>query len=132
MTHTTARRTVDLARKLTKLPATAEAFAAGDITRAHAQAIARGDLIQSDILIGTVGANAPRCFGRKVKERPDRASGLFTRAQLEDLPEEDQDRHHGGRVGDGARGCRTVCSRGRKRGRCRHQRRRLECDCQEY
>jgi hypothetical protein len=40
MTHGTARGTVDLARKLERLPRTRAAFAAGDISRHHAGAIA--------------------------------------------------------------------------------------------
>ena len=59
-----------------------------------AQPIADRDRVEADFLIRVVGADAAGGFRREVEQRPDRAAGLFARAQFEHLAEEHENGDH--------------------------------------
>ena len=61
------------------------------IAGADAEAIAAVDVVDRDLLIGAVSANAERGLGRQVQQCADGAAGLLASTQFEDLAEQHQD-----------------------------------------
>ena len=66
--------------------------------RLDAQAIADVNPVQSDFLVVAAGAHARRRRWRELEQCLDRAVGARSRAQLENLPHEDQRHDHGRRL----------------------------------
>ena len=58
------------------------------LARADAQAIADRDRFEADLFVRAVGADATGGFRREIEQRPNRAAGLFARAQFENLRRE--------------------------------------------
>ena len=63
----------------------------------HAQAVARGHLIEAHILVRAVGPDAPRHLRREIEQRANGAAGLFAGPQLEHLAEQHEDGDDGRR-----------------------------------
>ena len=64
----------------------------------HPQALAHDDLIQRNILLGTIIGNAMRNFGCQFEQATDRGRGLATRTQFQPFAEQDQGDDHPGRL----------------------------------
>jgi hypothetical protein len=64
------------------------------LTGSHPQSIPDVDLVKGYFLVRAIGPKASRCLGRQLEERPNRATGLLPRAQLQHLSQQHQNRNH--------------------------------------
>ena len=68
------------------------------VARTDSERVADLDLLERHLFIVAVVADAPSGFRREVQQGADRASGLLSRAQFENLAEQDKHRDDGSRL----------------------------------